>query len=191
MLFCFHCDADLIIYQSVWSTFNTKQNEKKAKNKWKPNSCSQIIRNTQNDMQFYDLRCETHPCKCVLSFRYMSRRLSPEFVVFSDELEMPEPRRSSSRSILVVWLAWIFWNSCLYPWNDGAFIKLISIWVNNAGSHQNPTHTYIQYFSMSLKGVNHVRVSRQWYFCHLLIYIGQLKMENQSAAVRNWWACAR
>lgn len=29
---------------------------------------------------------------------------------------MPEPRRSSSRSIRVVWFAWILLNSCLYPY---------------------------------------------------------------------------
>lgn len=48
-----------------------------------------------------------YPCKCVLSFKYMSRRLRPLLI------EMPEPRNSSSRSIRVVWLAWILLNSCL------------------------------------------------------------------------------
>lgn len=65
------------------------------------------------------MQCNDHvyPCKWVLSFRYISRRLKPLFI------EMPEPRSSSSRSSRVVWLAWIFWNSCLYPWKASEQIK--------------------------------------------------------------------
>lgn len=32
---------------------------------------------------------------------------------------------------------------------------------------------------MSLKGVDHVRVGRQWYFSHLLIYVGQLETKRK------------
>lgn len=54
----------------------------------------------------------------VFSFRYISLRLSPD--VEGEpmaEFPKPEPRRSSSRSMRVVWLAWIFRYSCRYPWN--------------------------------------------------------------------------
>lgn len=64
-----------------------------------------------------------YPCKWVLSFKYISRRLKPLFV------EMPEPRNNSSRSNRVVWFAWILLNSCLYPWNN-------SIWLYQCNWHK-------------------------------------------------------
>lgn len=60
------------------------------------------------------------------------------------------------------------------------FVSLKFIWWTalNMFDNKRAASTHIQYFSMSLKGVDHVRIGRQWYFRHLLVYIGQLKTKS-------------